>query len=204
MNPSRDIFPADLISGDTPVTVSPHLELGRHGEELAAAYLLQQGFRIVAANFVIPVGRNRIGVTISVEIDLVAYDGDTLCFVEVKSRESGWFAGPQANVDRRKQRQIARAARAYLRMFDLSGEPYRFDVVTVVMSASGTAGVPPASDAKNKPELENKMANDAGETPAVPVRSNTEAAAGPEIQLLRNYWSADSLRKRSWSDRYYD
>jgi len=164
MNPLKDISPVN--SGESPVAVAPHLELGRQGEELAAAYLLKKGYRIVAANFVVPVGRNRLGVTISVEIDLVAYDADTLCFVEVKSRESGWFAEPQANVDRRKQRQIARAARAYLRMFDLSGEPYRFDVVTVVMQ--------------------------------------DESATGPEIQLLRNYWSADRLRKRSWSDRYYD
>jgi len=202
MNPSQDIISGDLISADAAVTASPHLELGRRGEELAAAFLLKHGFRIVAANFVVPVGRNRLGVPISVEIDLVAYDGDTLCFVEVKTRESGWFAEPQANVDRRKQRQISRAARAYLRMFDLSGEPYRFDVVSVVMS--GTAGITPASVAKINPELEYEMANDAGETPAVPLRSNTEAAAGPEIQLLRNYWSADSLRKRCWSDRYYD
>ena len=43
------------------------------------------------------------------EIDLVAYEGETLCFVEVKSRASDWFAPPEANVDRRKQRQIARA-----------------------------------------------------------------------------------------------
>jgi putative endonuclease len=194
-----------LISGDTPVAVSPHLELGRHGEELAAAYLLQQGYRIVAANFVIPVGRNRLGAIISVEMDLVAYDGDTLCFVEVKSRESGWFAEPQVNVDRRKQRQIARAARAYQRTFDLSGEPYRFDVVTVVMAASGgTTGVPPASVVKNSPERENGEPYDPGETPAVPVRSKNQATAGPEIQLLRNYWSADSLRKRSWAERYYD
>ena len=166
MNPSQDIIPKVLTSGDKPVTRSPHLELGRLGEELAAAYLLKLGLKVVAANFVVPVGRNRLGVTIYVEIDLVAYDGDTLCFVEVKSRESGWFAEPQANVDRRKQRQIARGARAYRRMFELSGDPFRFDVVTVVMQDG--------------------------------------SANGPEIQLLRNYWSADSLRKRSWSDRYYD
>jgi putative endonuclease len=166
MNPSKDVISADVISGVTPITVAPHLELGRYGEELAAAHLLKEGYRIVAANFVVPVGRNIRGATISVEIDLVAYDAETLCFVEVKSRESGWFAKPQANVDRRKQRQITRAARAYLRMFDLSGEPYRFDVVTVVMQ--------------------------------------DEAATGPEIQLLRNYWSAGRFRKRSWSDRYYD
>lgn len=149
-----------------PATAATHLQIGQRGEELAAAYLQQQGYMIVAANFVIPVGRNRIGAVISVEIDLVAYDGATLCFVEVKSRASDWFAPPQANVDRRKQRQIARAARAYLRMFDLAGEPYRFDVVTVVMQ--------------------------------------DERGTGPDVSLLRNHWTAESIRKRTWSDRYYD
>src|ERR1700704_5429378 len=116
-------------------TVGPmaHLDLGRRGEELAAAYLQRAGYRVVAANFSLPVGRNRVGALINVEIDLVAYEGETLCFVEVKSRASDWFAPPEANVDRRKQRQIARAARAYRRMFDLEGAPYRYDVVTVVL-----------------------------------------------------------------------
>jgi putative endonuclease len=150
------------------VDASPHLELGRRGEELAAAYLLKLGYRIVAANFSVPVGRNRSGAVINVEIDLVAYEGQTLCFVEVKSRASSWFAPPQANVDRRKQRQISRAARVYRRMFDLAGAPYRYDVVTVVLPA----------------EEDN--------------------AVEFEIQLLRNYWSEDMLRKRVWSGTYWD
>ena len=70
---------------------------------------------------------------INVEIDLVAYEGETLCFIEVKSRASDWFAPPEANVDKRKQRQVARAGRAYRRIFDLAGAPYRYDVVTVVL-----------------------------------------------------------------------
>ena len=148
--------------------VSQQLALGRRGEEFAAAYLQQRGYRIVAANFALPVGRNRLGVSINVEVDLVAYEGETLCFVEVKSRASDWFAPPQVNVDRRKQRQIARAARAYRRMFGLVGEPYRYDVITIVFG-----------------EPENEL-------------------NAPEIQLLRNYWTEDQLRKRSWSDRYYD
>lgn len=115
------------------VSISRHLELGKRGEELAAAYLEREGFRIVAANFVVPVGRNRLGAVINAEIDLVAYDGATLCFVEVKSRMSNWFAPPEANVDRRKQRQIVRAARGYRRIFDLVSAPYRYDVITVVM-----------------------------------------------------------------------
>src|SRR6185436_523667 len=115
---------------------SSHLNLGQRGEELAAAYLEQAGFRIVAANFVVPVGRNRLGTVINAEIDLVAYDVETLCFIEVKSRMSDWFAPPEANVDRRKQRQIARAARGYRRIFDIETAPYRYDVVTVVLPAA--------------------------------------------------------------------
>jgi putative endonuclease len=151
-----------------PADVSKQLELGRRGEELAAAYLQQLGYRIVATNFGLPVGRNRLGIPINVEIDLVAYQGDMLCFVEVKSRASDWFAPPQVNVDRRKQRQIARAARAYRRMFGLVGQPYRYDVVTIVFG------------------------------------EEEDARVMPKIELLRSYWSEDQLRKRAWSDRYYD
>jgi putative endonuclease len=126
-------------STESPVSASTHLELGRRGEEFAAAYLQQAGFRIVAANFAIPVGRNRVGAVVNVEIDLVAYEAETLCFIEVKSRRSDWFAPPQVNVDRRKQRQIARAARAYRRMFGLVRAPYRFDVITAVFPTAGTS-----------------------------------------------------------------
>lgn len=108
------------------------LELGRRGEEIAAAYLQQLGYQLVVSNFVVPVGRNRSGQTVKVEIDLIAYDGPTLCFIEVKSRASDWFAAPSANVDLRKQRQVMRAARAYRRIFALTQTPYRYDVVSIV------------------------------------------------------------------------
>ena len=129
-------------SADPRANTAAHLELGRRGEELAAAYLLQAGYRIVAANFSVPVGRNRIDAVINVEMDLVAYEGEMLCFIEVKSRASDWFAPPEANVDRRKQRQIARGARAYRRMFGLMNAPYRYDVITVVLPADGAGPGP--------------------------------------------------------------
>ena len=115
---------------------SPGIELGKLGEQYAAAYLEQLGYRFVAANFTLPVGRNLRGSVVNAEIDLIAYDQNTLCFIEVKTRTSDWFAPPQANVDLRKRRQIARAARAYRRLFDLEDDPYRFDVVTVVLDDS--------------------------------------------------------------------
>jgi len=109
-----------------------HFELGERGEALALEHLEHAGYRIVAANFSLPVGRNVRDAIINAELDLIAYDGPTLCFIEVKTRASDEFAAPQTNVDLRKRRQIARAARAYRRMFGLMAAPYRYDVVTVV------------------------------------------------------------------------
>ena len=113
---------------------SPGIELGKLGEAYAAAYLEQRGYRLVAANFTLPVGRNLRGALINAEIDLVAYEHSTLCFVEVKTRASDWFAPPQVNIDLRKRRQLARAARAYRRIFELDDQPYRFDAVTVLLT----------------------------------------------------------------------
>ena len=115
-----------------------HFELGRRGEALAIEHLEQNGYRIVASNFSLPIGRNLRDVVVNAEIDVVAYDGATLCFVEVKTRASDDFAAPQANVDLRKRRQIARAALAYRRMLGLADAAYRYDVVTVVAKPDST------------------------------------------------------------------
>ena len=109
-----------------------HFELGETGESLAREHLERAGYRIVAANFSLPIGRNTRDAIVNAEIDLVAYDGGTLCFVEVKTRASDEIASPQMNVDLRKRRQIARAARAYRRMFGLLDASYRYDVVSVI------------------------------------------------------------------------
>jgi len=108
--------------------------LGQIGEAYAAAYLEQFGYRLVAANFKLPIGRNLRGAIVNAEIDLIAYDQNTLCFIEVKTRASDWFAPPQVNVDLRKRRQISRAARVYRRMLGIKNQPYRYDVVTVVLN----------------------------------------------------------------------
>jgi Holliday junction resolvase-like predicted endonuclease len=60
----------------------------------------------------------------------------------VKTRASDWFAPPQINVDRRKQRQIARAARAYRNMFGLEDRPYRYDVITIVLATEEPKSIP--------------------------------------------------------------
>ena len=78
------------------------------------------------------------------EVDIVAYEGPVLCFVEVKTRRSDWFTAPESNVDLRKQRQITRAARAYRRLLGLSGAPTRFDVVSVILPPPDADGRQPA------------------------------------------------------------
>ena len=108
-------------------------EIGDRGERLAAEYLQSNGYHLVIANFKVPIGRNRTGASITGEIDIIALDGETLCFVEVKTRTSVDFAEPHANVTRRKQRQISRTARIYRRIFGLSDLAYRYDVVSVVL-----------------------------------------------------------------------
>ena len=101
--------------------IAPHFESGPAGRRLAIEHLERTGYRIVAANFRVPIGRNTRDAMVNAEIDIVAYDGPTLCFIEVKTRASDEFAAPQANVDLRKRRQIARAARGYRRMLGLTG-----------------------------------------------------------------------------------
>lgn len=109
--------------------------LGQLGERLAAQYLERRGFRLVAANVVVPVGRNRLDAIVNAEVDLIAYDGETLAFVEVKTRSSE-FAAPETAVDLRKQRQIIRAARAYRQIFRLNRAMFRYDVVAIVLLAN--------------------------------------------------------------------
>jgi len=131
---------AEDARAELPAEVAPHLLLGRRGEQLAAEHLERLGYALVASNFTLPVGRNLRGALVRAEIDLIAYEDRTLCFIEVKTRASDWFAAPEANVDLRKQRQIARAARAYRRTFGLTNEPYRYDVVSVVLPPAEARG----------------------------------------------------------------
>ncbi|MGE3466652.1 MAG: YraN family protein, partial [Pyrinomonadaceae bacterium] len=87
----------------------------------------------VVSNFKVPVGRNRRGAQVTGEIDIVALDGETLCFIEVKTRRSDEFTPVITAVDLRKQRQITRTSRVYRRIFGVMDVEYRFDVVTVLI-----------------------------------------------------------------------
>ncbi len=107
--------------------------LGERGERLAAEHLTAAGYRVILTNFKVPIGRNSKGVAVTGEIDVVALDGSTLCFIEVKTRRSDEFTPIETAVDLRKQRQITRTAKVYRRLFNVWDMPHRYDVVTVLM-----------------------------------------------------------------------
>lgn len=102
--------------------IPEHQRTGRRGEEEVYFYLRRLGYIMVARNFRSPRRRG--------EIDLIGWDGDVLCFVEVKTRTSHAVKPAEAAVDRDKQRDLAAVARDYLRHAPPSCQ-WRFDVVTV-------------------------------------------------------------------------
>lgn len=108
--------------------------VGKTGEDLAADFLARKGYRLVLSNFKAPIGRNNAGAQVSGEIDIIALDGDILCFVEVKTRSSDDFASPLAAVDLRKQRQIIRTARVYRKIFNLENVRFRYDAVSIILN----------------------------------------------------------------------
>ena len=122
-----------LYTKDNQLPAFGSSEVGQLGEELAARFLERKGYRLVMANFKVPVGRNSRGVAVTGEIDLIALDKDVLCLVEVKTRSSDEFASPLAAVDLRKQRQIIRTAKVYRKVFRINEMKFRYDVVSIVL-----------------------------------------------------------------------
>jgi putative endonuclease len=99
-----------------------HQRIGTHGEEDAYFHLRTLGYSMVARNFRSPRCRG--------EIDLIGWEKDVLCFVEVKSRTSHDVRTPEAAVDRHKRREIAQVAREYMRHLPPTCQ-WRFDIVSV-------------------------------------------------------------------------
>ncbi|MDD4953643.1 MAG: YraN family protein [Candidatus Omnitrophica bacterium] len=102
-----------------------NIYLGRSGEELAVDFLRENGYRILARNY-----RSSLG-----EIDIIAREKETLCFIEVKARASTRFGLPQEAVSPAKQRQISRIALLFLKENNSLGKSARFDVVSVIYDA---------------------------------------------------------------------
>ncbi|MCL6634598.1 MAG: YraN family protein [Peptococcaceae bacterium] len=101
--------------------------LGRKGEEAAARYLEKNGYRILNRNYICRLG----------EIDMVALDGDTIVFVEVRSRTSDEFGLAQESINGRKKTKLRQLAWHYLKAEGKTGRGCRFDVVAVSFDSEG-------------------------------------------------------------------
>ncbi|WP_066639450.1 YraN family protein [Desulfolucanica intricata] len=100
--------------------------LGRRGETAAVEYLLQKGYKIILQNF-----RCYLG-----EIDIIAKEGDTIIFVEVRARSTDSFGLPQESVSIKKQNRLRKLAQYYISKFSIS-DSCRFDVLGIMFEANG-------------------------------------------------------------------
>ena len=97
------------------------LELGRYGEDLAYKRIKRLGYRKIIRNYRCPLG----------EVDLIANDGDTLVFIEIKTRRGKSTGYAKEAVDARKQRQLSKVALSYMKSNDCSDPKARFDVIAI-------------------------------------------------------------------------
>ena len=107
------------------------LELGKFGEELALRKIKRLGYKKIVRNFRCPLG----------EVDIIARDGDTLVFMEIKTRKGRSIGYAKEAVNARKKRQISKVALAYMKSIDCSDLRARFDVVAISLG-------------RGKPEIE--------------------------------------------------
>lgn len=104
------------------------LELGKSGEDVAVDSLEQNGYKIIQRNY-----KNKLG-----EIDIIAKDKNTLCFIEVKSRTQLNFGHPKEAIGTFKQRQLNKVALSYLKQYNLLNISARFDVVSIIFNQNKT------------------------------------------------------------------
>ncbi len=109
--------------------LSAEARLGRQGEEAAYWHLRRQGFIMVA--------RNYHPAELRGEIDLIGWEGETLVFVEVRTRSATPLRLPEATVDAEKQQHVIAAAREYRRRANRLAARFRFDLVSVLATPAG-------------------------------------------------------------------
>lgn len=97
------------------------IELGQRGEQVAVDFLKNHGYNIISINYHTPLG----------EIDIIAKDKKTICFIEVKTRRTQRFGQPAEAVGVAKQRKISQAALMFLKQNRLLNSPSRFDLILI-------------------------------------------------------------------------
>ncbi len=106
--------------------MSKAYELGQQGEEIAAEFLLNKGFKIIKRNW-------HFG---KFEIDIIAIDKETLVFVEVKTRSTNYWVEPELSVSKKQRQFIIKAANAFIdsNSYDMEA---RFDIISIVIHPQG-------------------------------------------------------------------
>jgi putative endonuclease len=99
-----------------------HIELGAYGENQACKYLKKKGYQILKKDF-----RCKIG-----QIDIIARDGDTLCFIEVKCRSSCSFGQPEEAITWKKKQRIKKIAEYYMLRKRITNTDIRYDAVSIL------------------------------------------------------------------------
>jgi putative endonuclease len=110
---------------------APHLATGRRGERAAFFYLRRLGFTVTARGWRSPRARG--------DLDLIAWEGDVLCFVEVKTRTTRAVAPAEAAVDGEKKRMLRKMAHYYVRQLPKRDVPVRFDILSIYFEAGQSA-----------------------------------------------------------------
>lgn len=116
--------------------MATHNEIGALGEQIALEYLLERKYQILETNWVC--GHK--------EVDIIAKDGDTIVFVEVKTRHSTCLVEPEATVDVYKQRHLIWAANSFVNRYQYDND-VRFDIIAIVIDKNNEKRIEHIEDA---------------------------------------------------------
>jgi putative endonuclease len=116
--------------------MAAHNDLGAMGEQFALEYLLEKNYQILETNWVC--GHK--------EVDIIAKDGDTIVFVEVKTRHNSCLVNPEITVDYYKQRHLIWAANSYVNRFQYDLD-VRFDIIAIVIDNNNEKRIEHIEDA---------------------------------------------------------
>lgn len=116
--------------------MAAHNDLGAMGEQFALEYLLEKNYQILETNWVC--GHK--------EVDIIAKDGDTIVFVEVKTRHSKCLVDPEITVDSYKQRHLIWAANSYVNRYQYDND-VRFDIIAIIVNPNNEKKIEHIEDA---------------------------------------------------------
>ncbi len=104
-----------------------NIQLGRRGEDLAYKFLKNKRYRILHRNY-----KTKMG-----QIDIIGFDKDSVCFIEVKTRSSDKFGPPELSITASKERKLSQLALSFIKRYKLTDYPARFDVLSIIIDSKG-------------------------------------------------------------------